>query len=86
MKLKYVNQDTQTNVDQCLVEFSPLENTSSIFVVNLSDEELTLINPNWWLAEIKQVLSTKLNTTVEQEIYAKLFINSNGRKKGNGLN
>ena len=86
MKLKYVNQDTQTNVAQCLVEFSPLENTSSIFVVNLSDEELTLINPNWWLAEIKQVLSTKLNTTVEQEIYAKHFINSNGRKKGNGLN
>lgn len=65
MRLKNINFDIDTKIAQCMVEYSPAENISSIFFVSLTDEELTLLSENWWVAEVKQVLSIKLNTNVE---------------------
>ena len=65
MKLTKVNYSVETAKVDCEVSFTPEGNNEILFNIPIDEADLIAILPDWWLPEVKQILSIKLNTTIE---------------------
>ena len=65
MKLINVNYDVENALVTCVLHNQVIEGVITVIDVTLTDAELMVLNPDWWLVEIKQLLATKLDAVID---------------------